>query len=59
MFGRNLQDLTIELNSRALQLNFFSVAVKVELRHHRQTSIAREIRALSEPTRVDEKLLDY
>jgi hypothetical protein len=31
MFGRNLQDLTIELNFRALQLNFFSVAVKVEL----------------------------
>jgi hypothetical protein len=30
MFGRNLQDLTIELNSRALQLNFFSVAVKVQ-----------------------------
>jgi hypothetical protein len=31
MFGRNLQDLTIELNSRASQLNFFSVAVKVQL----------------------------
>jgi hypothetical protein len=39
----------------------FLVALQLMLmlRHHRQTSIAREIRALSEPTRVDEKQLDY